>query len=222
MATTISVILIAVSMVFRPAAALRVAPQRLSRQHDQQADQDQLKGWRTRLPTFAVYAIGLLRCAAGDHLRHLLVPQNQRPGVPGASGFRATSASCSTSATWCAIRCPSRSRRCADRRHRHADRRACRAPHQTVNTSLLDGAFMIPYVMPGIVIGIAYIAAFNTGPLVLTGTAHDHHPVDLHPPPALFGAHHGLGAAADFAQHGRGGVSLGYSRSRLSCGSPCR
>ena len=45
------------------------------------------------------------------------------------------------------------------------------ARRTTVSTSLLDGAFMIPYVMPGIVIGIAYIAAFNTGPIVLTGTA---------------------------------------------------
>ena len=41
----------------------------------------------------------------------------------------------------------------------------------TLNTSLLDGALMIPFVMPGIVIGIAYITVFNTGPLVLTGTS---------------------------------------------------
>ncbi len=45
------------------------------------------------------------------------------------------------------------------------------ARRTTIATSLLDGAFMIPYVMPGIVIGIAFIAAFNTGPVVLTGTA---------------------------------------------------
>ncbi|MFS8049181.1 ABC transporter permease [Rhizobium sp. BR 314] len=45
------------------------------------------------------------------------------------------------------------------------------ARRTTLNTSLLDGAFMIPYVMPGIVIGIAYIAVFNTGPVILTGTA---------------------------------------------------
>ena len=45
------------------------------------------------------------------------------------------------------------------------------ARRTTWNTSLLDAAFMIPYVMPGIVIGIAYIAVFNTGPVVLTGTA---------------------------------------------------
>jgi iron(III) transport system permease protein len=45
------------------------------------------------------------------------------------------------------------------------------ARRTNLNTSLLDGAFMIPYVMPGIVIGIAFIAAFNTGPVVLTGTA---------------------------------------------------
>jgi iron(III) transport system permease protein len=45
------------------------------------------------------------------------------------------------------------------------------ARRTSLNTSLLDAAFMIPYVMPGIVIGIAYIAAFNTGPIILTGTA---------------------------------------------------
>ena len=45
------------------------------------------------------------------------------------------------------------------------------ARRTSINTSLLDAAFMIPYVMPGIVIGIAYIAAFNSGPIVLTGTA---------------------------------------------------
>jgi iron(III) transport system permease protein len=45
------------------------------------------------------------------------------------------------------------------------------ARRTTLNTFLLDAAFMIPYVMPGIVIGIAYIAVFNTGPVILTGTA---------------------------------------------------
>lgn len=37
-------------------------------------------------------------------------------------------------------------------------------------TSLLDVVLVIPYVVPGIVIGIAYVASFNTPPLVLTGT----------------------------------------------------
>lgn len=45
------------------------------------------------------------------------------------------------------------------------------ARRTNLNTTLLDGAFMIPYVMPGIVIGVAYVATFNGAPLTLTGTA---------------------------------------------------
>jgi iron(III) transport system permease protein len=35
----------------------------------------------------------------------------------------------------------------------------------------IDLAIMIPFVLPGIVVGVAYLTAFNEGPLVLTGTA---------------------------------------------------
>jgi len=45
------------------------------------------------------------------------------------------------------------------------------ARRQTAAAALLDAALMIPYVMPGIVVGVAYIAAFNTPPLPLTGSA---------------------------------------------------
>jgi iron(III) transport system permease protein len=37
-------------------------------------------------------------------------------------------------------------------------------------TAGLDSAVMLPYAVPGTVVGIAYIVAFNTPPLVLTGT----------------------------------------------------
>jgi iron(III) transport system permease protein len=37
-------------------------------------------------------------------------------------------------------------------------------------TAALDSAVMLPYAIPGTVIGVAYIVAFNTPPLVLTGT----------------------------------------------------
>jgi iron(III) transport system permease protein len=30
---------------------------------------------------------------------------------------------------------------------------------------------MLPFVLPGLVVGVAYLTAFNSGPLVLTGTA---------------------------------------------------
>lgn len=35
----------------------------------------------------------------------------------------------------------------------------------------LDITIMLPFVLPGLVIGVAYLIAFNSGPLVLTGTA---------------------------------------------------
>ena len=39
------------------------------------------------------------------------------------------------------------------------------------NNSLVDATLMVPYVMPGIVVGIAFVAAFNSPPLAITGTA---------------------------------------------------
>jgi iron(III) transport system permease protein len=45
------------------------------------------------------------------------------------------------------------------------------ARRTTLNTSSLDATLMVPYVMPGIVVGIAFVAAFNTPPVALTGTA---------------------------------------------------
>jgi iron(III) transport system permease protein len=38
-------------------------------------------------------------------------------------------------------------------------------------SAALDSAVMLPYAIPGTVVGIAYIVAFNAPPLVLTGTA---------------------------------------------------
>ena len=35
----------------------------------------------------------------------------------------------------------------------------------------IDLTVMVPFVLPGIVVGVAYLATFNDGPLVLTGTA---------------------------------------------------
>lgn len=37
-------------------------------------------------------------------------------------------------------------------------------------TAALDGLLMVPYVVPGVVMGIAFITSFNNPPLVLTGT----------------------------------------------------
>ncbi len=75
---------------------------------------------------------------------------------------------------------------------------------------MLDGAFMIPYVMPGIVIGIAYIAAFNTGPIVLTAPRR-FSCSRSNPPPAVYRPHHRVGPPPDFASMEEAAVSLGYS-----------
>jgi iron(III) transport system permease protein len=41
---------------------------------------------------------------------------------------------------------------------------------RSLATGTLDGILTVPYVVPGVVMGIAYAAAFNVAPLVLTGT----------------------------------------------------
>jgi iron(III) transport system permease protein len=130
----------------------------------------QLKGWRNALAHFAVYAIGLLGDAAGDHLRSST--RSAKPaGRSSRAGFGLQSYErilfnlgdvVRNSLVLLVHGCGAH-RNC----HWHADRRPCRAAHQSSTPRMLDGAFMIPYVMPGIVIGIAYIAAFNSGPLVL-------------------------------------------------------
>ena len=38
-------------------------------------------------------------------------------------------------------------------------------------TGALDGTLMIPYVVPGVVLGLGFVVAFNQPPLLLTGTA---------------------------------------------------
>jgi iron(III) transport system permease protein len=41
---------------------------------------------------------------------------------------------------------------------------------RSATTALLDSCVMVPYAIPGTVIGVAFIVAFNKPPLVLTGT----------------------------------------------------
>lgn len=45
------------------------------------------------------------------------------------------------------------------------------ARRQSTVTGALDGILMVPYVVPGVVMGIAFVASFNQGPLPITGTA---------------------------------------------------
>ena len=41
---------------------------------------------------------------------------------------------------------------------------------RSMTTTALDSCIMVPYAIPGTVIGVAFIVAFNTPPIVLTGT----------------------------------------------------
>ena len=171
MATTISVFLIVVSMVF---VGLQRYMSRRNVYHGNMINKPiriRLTGWRNALAHFAVYAIGLLGAlpviiSIVYSFRKTNGPVFQ-PGVSLHSYERIlfnladvvrNSVSFSVSAVILIVLVGTLVGVLVARR-------------TNLNTSLLDGAFMIPYVMPGIVIGIAFIAAFNTGPVVLTGTA---------------------------------------------------
>lgn len=171
MATTISVILIVVSMVF---VLLQRYVSRRNVYHGNMINKPikiQLSGWRNALAHVAVYAIGLL--GALPVIISVIYSFRRTSGPVFQSGFGLQSYErilfnlgdvvrnslvFSFSAVALIVVVGTLIGVLVARR-------------TNLNTSLLDGAFMIPYVMPGIVIGIAYIAAFNSGPMVLTGTA---------------------------------------------------
>lgn len=171
MATTISVVLILVSMVF---VLLQRFMSRRNVYHGNMINKPtkiRLKGWRNWLAHFAVYFIGL--CGAMPVIISVIYSLRRTNGPVFQDGFALqsyerilfnlgdvvrNSLTFSVSAVIMIVIVGTIIGVLVARR-------------TTLNTSMLDGAFMIPYVMPGIVIGIAYIAAFNTGPLVLTGTA---------------------------------------------------
>jgi iron(III) transport system permease protein len=45
------------------------------------------------------------------------------------------------------------------------------ARRESAVTGALDGTLMIPYIVPGVVLGLAFVVTFNQEPLLLTGTA---------------------------------------------------
>jgi iron(III) transport system permease protein len=171
MGTTISVMLICVSMIF---VLLQRYMSRRNVYHGNMINKPikiRLRGWKNVLAHVAVYGIGL--CGALPVIISIIYSFRRTSGPVFKDGFAFQSYEriifnlsdvISNSLTFsgasvllivvigtligCLV-----------------------ARRTTISTSLLDGAFMIPYVMPGIVIGIAFIAAFNTGPIVLTGTA---------------------------------------------------
>ncbi|QDZ12827.1 ABC transporter permease [Devosia ginsengisoli] len=171
MATTISVILILVSMVF---VMLQRYMSRRNVYHGNMINKPmriQLKGWRNVLAHFAVYFIGL--CGAMPVIISVIYSFRKTSGPVFQDGFALqsyerilfnlgdvvrNSLTFSVAAVVLIVIVGTVVGVLVARR-------------TNFNTALLDGAFMVPYVMPGIVIGIAFIAAFNTGPIVLTGTA---------------------------------------------------
>lgn len=171
MATTISVVLILVSMVF---VLLQRFMSRRNVYHGNMINKPskiRLTGWRNALAHFAVYFIGF--CGAMPVIISIIYSFRRTNGPVFQDGFALqsyerilfnlgdvvrNSLTFSATAVVMIVIVGTIVGVLVARR-------------TSLNTSLLDGAFMIPYVMPGIVIGIAYIAAFNTGPLVLTGTA---------------------------------------------------
>jgi iron(III) transport system permease protein len=171
MATTISMVLIFVSMAF---VMIQRFMSRRNVYHGNMINKPikiQLKGWRNALAHFAVYFIGL--CGAMPVIISVIYSLRKTNGPVFQDGFALQSYEriifnlgdvVRNSLTFSAIAV-------ALIVIAGTIIGVLVARRTNLNTSLLDGAFMIPYVMPGIVIGIAYIAAFNTGPLVLTGTA---------------------------------------------------
>ena len=171
MATTISVFLIAVSMFF---VMLQRYMSRRNVYHGNMINKPikiKLTGWRNALAHFAVYAIGFLgalpviisivysfRKTSGPVFQPGVSLQSYERILFNLADVVRNSLSFSISAVILIVIVGTLVGVLVARR-------------TNLNTSLLDGAFMIPYVMPGIVIGIAFIAAFNTGPVVLTGTA---------------------------------------------------
>ncbi|MDB5587481.1 MAG: iron transporter permease [Devosia sp.] len=171
MATTISVLLIVVSMIF---VLLQRYVSRRNVYHGNMINKPvrvRLKGWKNVAAHFAVYFIGL--CGAMPVIVAIIYSFRKTNGPVFQPGFALqsyerilfnlgdvvrNSLTFSVGAVVLIVLVGTLIGVLVARR-------------TNLNTALLDGAFMIPYVMPGIVIGIAYIAAFNTGPVVLTGTA---------------------------------------------------
>lgn len=171
MGTTISVMLIAVSMIF---VLLQRYMSRRNVYHGNLINKPvkiKLRGWRNVLAHVAVYGIGLMgalpviisviysfRRTSGPVFKDGFALQSYERIIFNLSDVIRNSLSFSGASVILIVVIGTLIGCLVARR-------------TTISTSLLDGAFMIPYVMPGIVIGIAYIAAFNTGAVVLTGTA---------------------------------------------------
>lgn len=171
MATTLSIALIALSMIF--VALQRRIASRASTHSNlvNKPEKIALKGWRNALAHAAVYAIALGGATPAVvslifSFRKTSGPVFQ-PGF-GLESYQRIAATLTTPVVnsllyaLCAVALIVSFGTLIG---------AYVARRRSADAALLDGALMIPYVMPGIVIGVAYIAAFNTPPLPLTGTA---------------------------------------------------
>jgi iron(III) transport system permease protein len=171
MATTISVVLVALSMFFVLAQRYML---RRNVYHGNMINKPvkvALKGWRNALAHVAVYFIGLagalpviisvifsIRKTSGPVFQAGLGMQSYERIVFGLGDVVRNSLTFAGSSVVLIVIVGTLIGALVARR-------------TTLNTSVLDGALMIPFVMPGIVIGIAFVTTFNTGPLVLTGTS---------------------------------------------------
>ena len=93
--------------------------------------------------------------------------------------------------------------------HRHAHRLLRRTSHD--GNSLLDATLMVPYVMPGIVVGIAFVAAFNYAAYRADRDRAHHHPLDLHSAASLCGRASAAALRQVSPSMEEAAISLGYS-----------
>ena len=95
-----------------------------------------------------------------------------------------------------------------------------------IAASGFDAVLMVPYIVPGVVMGIAFTETFNSGPVVMTGTGTDHRPGDLHSSATVRDARDDRLDAATQPEPGTGGgepriasrtgISQGYGADRAS------
>ena len=66
-----------------------------------------------------------------------------------------------------------------------------------MSVKILDPLLMIPYIIPGTVLGIGFIVAFNAPPIYLAGYRGHRHPHVFHPASSVFGSLRRVHSQAD-------------------------
>ena len=109
------------------------------------------------------------------------------------------------------------------RRARPADRLAAGAHAASAASGAFEFGALLAFAIPGTVLGVSYILAFNVPPFELTGTGADHRAVLRVPQPAGRRArrHRGLQADRPIARRGLADAAR-VDRARRCAGSCCR